>query len=152
MHYNQFCPYFQAAIMWIQVRTMDGKKSSQIDELSKLTKIEELRSKLEKAFDVPANMQRLFFRGKQVNYTMCTSGSFRKQYVCISVMRVSLLTQQPCKYNVDLIYKHCFSEFVQWWYSFQCSCSLSIENLFSLHGKLGIAVSIKACCLTCIYR
>ena len=51
------------------MRTMDGKKSSQIDELSKLTKIEELRSKLEKAFDVPANMQRLFFRGKQVNYT-----------------------------------------------------------------------------------
>ena len=52
--------------MWIQVRTMDGKQSSQVEGLSKLTKIEELRCKLEKAFDVPPNMQRLFFRGKQV--------------------------------------------------------------------------------------
>ena len=61
------------------MRTMDGKKTSLIDKLSKLTKIEELRSKLEKAFDVPPNMQRLIFRGKQVNYNVChTSGSFRK--------------------------------------------------------------------------
>lgn len=52
--------------MWIQVRTMDGKQSSQVEGLSKLTKIEELRCKLEKAFDVPPNMQRLFFRGKQL--------------------------------------------------------------------------------------
>ncbi|XP_015764928.1 PREDICTED: E3 ubiquitin-protein ligase UHRF1-like [Acropora digitifera] len=54
------------AIMWIQVRTMDGKKSLQVDGLSKLTKIEELRNKLENAFDVSPNMQRLFFRGKQL--------------------------------------------------------------------------------------
>ena len=54
--------------MWIQVRTMDGKRSIQVDRLSKLTKIEELRNRLEAAFDVPPNMQRLFFRGKQVNY------------------------------------------------------------------------------------
>lgn len=53
--------------MWIQVRTMDGKKSLQVDGLSKLTKIEELRNKLENAFDVSPNMQRLFFRGKQVS-------------------------------------------------------------------------------------
>ncbi|XP_074619358.1 E3 ubiquitin-protein ligase UHRF1-like isoform X3 [Acropora palmata] len=52
--------------MWIQVRTMDGKKSLQVDGLSKLTKIEELRNKLENAFDVSPNMQRLFFRGKQL--------------------------------------------------------------------------------------
>lgn len=59
--------YFVAvAIMWIQVRTMDGQRSTQVDGLSKLTKIEELRTKLEEAFDVPPNKQRLFFRGKQV--------------------------------------------------------------------------------------
>lgn len=49
---------------------MDGKKTSQVDGLSKLTKIEELRSKLETEFDVPSNMQRLFFRGKQVCYAV----------------------------------------------------------------------------------
>ena len=52
--------------MWIQVRTMDGQKSTQVDQLSKLTKIEELRIKLEAAFEVSPSMQRLFFRGKQV--------------------------------------------------------------------------------------
>ena len=45
---------------------MDGKRSAQVDDLSKLTKIEELRKKLEGPFEVPPNMQRLFFRGKQV--------------------------------------------------------------------------------------
>lgn len=52
--------------MWIQVRTMDGQRSTQVDQLSKLTKIEELRIKLEAAFEVSPNMQRLFFRGKQL--------------------------------------------------------------------------------------
>ena len=33
--------------MWIQVRSMDGKTSHRIDGLSKLTKIEDLREKLE---------------------------------------------------------------------------------------------------------
>jgi len=45
---------------------MDGKRSAQVDNLSKLTKIEELRKKLEEPFEAPPNMQRLFFRGKQV--------------------------------------------------------------------------------------
>lgn len=45
---------------------MDGQRSAQVDGLSKLTKIEELRPKLEEVFDVPPNKQRLFFRGKQV--------------------------------------------------------------------------------------
>ena len=49
------------------MRTMDGKSSIQVDGLSKLTKIEELRTRLEKAFDAPPERQRLFFRGKQVN-------------------------------------------------------------------------------------
>ena len=50
---------------------MDGKKSLQVDGLSKLTKIEELRNKLENAFNVPPIMQRLFFRGKQVSLVTC---------------------------------------------------------------------------------
>ena len=52
--------------MWIQVRTMDGKKSIRVDGLSKISKIEELRLKLVDDFDAPTGRQRLFYRGKQV--------------------------------------------------------------------------------------
>lgn len=52
--------------MWIQIRTMDGKKSFQVDGISKLTKIEELREKMEKDLDAVPSRQRLFFGGKQV--------------------------------------------------------------------------------------
>eukprot|EP00058_Branchiostoma_floridae_P015066 XP_002600554.1 hypothetical protein BRAFLDRAFT_205176 [Branchiostoma floridae] len=53
--------------MWIQVRTMDGKRQVQIDGLSKLTKIEELRGRVEELFDdSPPDRQRLFYRGKQL--------------------------------------------------------------------------------------
>ena len=52
--------------MWIQVRTMDGKESVQIDKLSKLTTIEDLKLKIETHFDVSPKRQRLFFGGKQV--------------------------------------------------------------------------------------
>ena len=45
---------------------MDGKTSHRIDGLSKLTKVEDLRGKLEELFDAPPNRQRLFYRGKQV--------------------------------------------------------------------------------------
>lgn len=55
-----------AAKMWIQVRTMDGAKSSRIDGLSKLTKIEELRLRVRDDFEVDTPLQRLFYRGKQV--------------------------------------------------------------------------------------
>jgi hypothetical protein len=54
------------SIMWIQVRTMDGKKSVRVDGLSKLTKIEELREKLVEPFEAARDNQRLFYRGKQV--------------------------------------------------------------------------------------
>ena len=54
--------------MWIQVRSFDGKKSKQIDNLSKLTKIEDLRDLLVDYFEAPVDHQRLFFRGKQVKY------------------------------------------------------------------------------------
>lgn len=53
--------------MWIQVRTFDGSKSLQVDNLSKLTKIEDLRQRLVEHFDAPVDNQRLFYRGKQVN-------------------------------------------------------------------------------------
>ena len=58
--------------MWIQVRTMDGGKNARIDDLSKLTKVEHLREKIEKYFDVDPARQRLFYRGKQVDGIVCT--------------------------------------------------------------------------------
>ena len=45
---------------------MDGKQGTQVDNLSKLTKIEELKKKLEGIFKVEPERQRLFYRGKQV--------------------------------------------------------------------------------------
>lgn len=45
---------------------MDGTKSVQIDDLSKLTKVEELRERLVEHFDAEPGRQRLFYRGKQV--------------------------------------------------------------------------------------
>ena len=46
---------------------MDGKKSVRIDNLSKLTKIEDLRDILVEHFEAEPKCQRLFYRGKQVN-------------------------------------------------------------------------------------
>jgi len=45
---------------------MDGKCSHQVDNLSKLTKIEDLRIQLEEALNVPPSRQKLFFYGKQL--------------------------------------------------------------------------------------
>ena len=53
--------------MWIQVRTISGTKTVRIDNLSKLTKIEDLRKRLVEPFEADEVQQRLFFRGKQVN-------------------------------------------------------------------------------------
>ncbi len=52
--------------MWIQVRSIDGRKSVYIRDLSKLTKIEEIRERLVEHFDAAPNHQRLFYRGKEV--------------------------------------------------------------------------------------
>ncbi|XP_020827105.1 E3 ubiquitin-protein ligase UHRF1 isoform X1 [Phascolarctos cinereus] len=52
--------------MWIQVRTMDGKETHRVDSLSKLTKVEELRLKIQEVFGVEPGRQRLFYRGKQM--------------------------------------------------------------------------------------
>ncbi|XP_069815523.1 E3 ubiquitin-protein ligase UHRF1-like [Dendropsophus ebraccatus] len=52
--------------MWIQVRTMDGRETQRIDSLSKLTKVEELRERIQEVFGVQQDRQRLFYRGKQM--------------------------------------------------------------------------------------
>ncbi|XP_061207067.1 E3 ubiquitin-protein ligase UHRF2 isoform X4 [Neopsephotus bourkii] len=52
--------------MWIQVRTIDGTQTQTIDDLSRLTKIECLREKIQETFRVSPNRQRLFYRGKQL--------------------------------------------------------------------------------------
>nr|XP_048707736.1 E3 ubiquitin-protein ligase UHRF2 isoform X6 [Caretta caretta] len=53
--------------MWIQVRTIDGTETQTIDDLSRLTKIECLREKIQESFRVSPERQRLFYRGKQIN-------------------------------------------------------------------------------------
>jgi len=59
----------RAAAMWIQVRTMDGKETHRVDNLSKLTKVDEIRLKIVELFKVEPDRQRLFYRGKQVRWT-----------------------------------------------------------------------------------
>ena len=53
--------------MWIQVRTIDGTETQTIDDLSRLTKIECLREKIQETVRVSPDRQRLFYRGKQVS-------------------------------------------------------------------------------------
>lgn len=45
---------------------MDGKETHRIDSLSKLTKVEDLRLKIQEAFGVEVDRQRLFYHGKQM--------------------------------------------------------------------------------------
>ncbi|XP_068430400.1 E3 ubiquitin-protein ligase UHRF2-like isoform X2 [Clinocottus analis] len=52
--------------MWIQVRTIDGKETRTVEDLSRLTKIESLRLKIQDIFSVNPQQQRLFYRGKQM--------------------------------------------------------------------------------------
>ncbi|KAK2827342.1 hypothetical protein Q7C36_018268 [Tachysurus vachellii] len=52
--------------MWIQVRTIDGTETRTVEDLSRLTKIESLRLKIQKIFNVDPERQRLFYRGKQM--------------------------------------------------------------------------------------
>ncbi|XP_061888201.1 E3 ubiquitin-protein ligase UHRF2-like [Entelurus aequoreus] len=52
--------------MWIQVRTIDGKETRTVEDLSRLTKIETLRVKIRDIFNVSPQQQRLFYRGKQM--------------------------------------------------------------------------------------
>ncbi|XP_046900715.1 E3 ubiquitin-protein ligase UHRF1-like isoform X2 [Hypomesus transpacificus] len=52
--------------MWIQIRTIDGKETRTIEDLSRLTRIESLRLKIQDIFNVNPEQQRLFYRGKQM--------------------------------------------------------------------------------------
>ncbi|XP_053321977.1 E3 ubiquitin-protein ligase UHRF2 [Spea bombifrons] len=52
--------------MWIQVRTIDGTETRIIDDLSRLTRIESLRVKIQESFNAAPDRQRLFYRGKQL--------------------------------------------------------------------------------------
>ena len=85
--------------MWIQVRTMDGKETHRVDSLSKLTKVDDLRLKISELFKVEPDMQRLFYRGKQVCVCVCVCAVFKTRlsdghpllirekrlYVCVRV-------------------------------------------------------------------
>lgn len=66
--------------MWIQVRTIDGKETRTVEDLSRLTKIESLRLKIQDIFNVSPQQQRLFYRGKQVKlislFALHAAGSF----------------------------------------------------------------------------
>lgn len=46
---------------------MDGKVAHSVGSLSRLTKVEDLREKIQELFHVEPGRQRLFYRGKQVN-------------------------------------------------------------------------------------
>lgn len=47
---------------------MDGKETHTVNSLSRLTKVQELRKKIEEVFHVEPHLQRLFYRGKQVRW------------------------------------------------------------------------------------
>ncbi|KAG7264508.1 hypothetical protein CRUP_020646 [Coryphaenoides rupestris] len=58
--------------MWIQVRTIDGRETRTVEDLSRLTRIEALRLKIHEIFRVQPEQQRLFYRGKQAAcYMLC---------------------------------------------------------------------------------
>lgn len=65
--------------MWIQVRTIDGTETRTVEDLSRLTKIESLRLKIQEIFNVDPERQRLFYRGKQVR-NVCFNG-FRLVFI-----------------------------------------------------------------------
>lgn len=64
--------------MWIQVRTIDGKETRTVEDLSRLTKIESLRLKIQDIFNVSPPQQRLFYRGKQVNVIFVTPSAYSR--------------------------------------------------------------------------
>lgn len=70
--------------MWIQVRTIDGTETRTVEDLSRLTKIESLRLKIQEIFNVDPDRQRLFYRGKQVR-NVCFN-AFRLVFIsrCLS--------------------------------------------------------------------
>lgn len=61
---------------------MDGKETHRVDNLSKLTKVDELRLKIMELFKVEPERQRLFYRGKQVGQQVNVQEPY---YVCFVV-------------------------------------------------------------------
>ncbi|KOC67234.1 E3 ubiquitin-protein ligase UHRF1 [Habropoda laboriosa] len=51
--------------MYVKVRTMDGKQEA-IITISKLTEVEDFKHEVEKELQIKVDLQRLFFRGKQL--------------------------------------------------------------------------------------
>ncbi|XP_060037941.1 E3 ubiquitin-protein ligase UHRF1 isoform X2 [Erinaceus europaeus] len=51
---------------WLQVRTMDGKVTHTVNALSRLTTVKDLRVQIQAVFHVEPALQRLFYRGKQM--------------------------------------------------------------------------------------
>lgn len=76
--------------MWIQIRTIDGKETRTVEDLSRLTKIESLRVKINEIFNVKPEQQRLFYRGKQVRAPRSVSCSH-----CATVRSRSGFSQKP---------------------------------------------------------
>lgn len=74
--------------MWIQVRTMDGKVAHSVGSLSRLTKVEELREKIQELFHVEPGRQRLFYRGKQVSPPRRLPAA---QHLCSGLVQALLL-------------------------------------------------------------
>lgn len=66
--------------MWIQVRTIDGKETRTVEDLSRLTKIESLRLKIQDIFNVTPQQQRLFYRGKQVSLVFVSPPSRNSRF------------------------------------------------------------------------
>lgn len=79
-----FGTYQGGATMWIQVRTIDGKETRTVDDLSRLTKIESLRLKIQEIFHVSPQQQRLFYRGKQVNAVLLHRAMQQSGFWCFS--------------------------------------------------------------------
>jgi hypothetical protein len=76
---------------------MDGQSSPvRVSDLSKLTKIEDLRKLLVVIFNAPPERQRLFFRGKQVKRHECpcanSSLSNARRILCISAAQTTWST------------------------------------------------------------
>lgn len=82
--------------MWIQVRTTYGDKSFQVDGLSKLTKIEDLKLKMEQDLEVPPIRQRLFFAGKQLEdgHTLYDYSVKRNSLIQVMIRPVEAVTSE----------------------------------------------------------
>ncbi|MEE6487651.1 hypothetical protein FKM82_014977 [Ascaphus truei] len=85
--------------MWIQVRTMDGRETHRIDSLSKLTKVGDLRLKVQEVFGVEIERQRLFYRGKQMedSHTLFDYSVGLNDIVQLLVRQIPALLSGPTK-------------------------------------------------------